>query len=199
MALPTGTIAMSDVNGEIGKAATAQTSLDEQIVRTTAATAAGLQVLPASSTISLNDLRGAQGTQVFNNMVGGVYYISSGPGQVTPLYGTHTIGTSPTTATFGSWPSGTLQLSGSGMVACNLICCNLISGAALDLINTFGYAGDYNIWWSADPSTTWPNSYLGIFSYQQTVSYSGGTAYRWFSNGTIVDISTIQSCRIAKA
>lgn len=50
MALPAGTISMSQVNTELGLSATAQISLNQAAVRTLAGVASG--------TISMNDLRG---------------------------------------------------------------------------------------------------------------------------------------------
>jgi hypothetical protein len=58
MALPTGTISMSQVNVELGRTSTASISLNETAVRTLAGVASG--------TISMNNLRGKSAQATFS-------------------------------------------------------------------------------------------------------------------------------------
>lgn len=93
MTTPTGTITMAQVNAEIGRSPTANTNMNEQIVRRLASTSAPIPTKPPSlpfltnlSTISMNDLRGKKAR----------IFASGGTILVTPTHATH-IFTSPGT------------------------------------------------------------------------------------------------------
>lgn len=156
MALPTGTITMSNVNTEVGRASTATTSLNDSIVRQTAASVSGTGVL--SGTIGMNNLLGARGTQVINGYTGGSFAPPSPPlgGR---MYGFKTSSSGPgATNTFGSIPATSESLLGNGppiVKILNFYYFNYFGVLSLAAQGTANYTGQLRVFYSTSTSS-WP-------------------------------------------
>ena len=96
MPLPTGTISLSDVNIELGRAATASINLNESPVRALAGISSG--------TISMNDLRGKSASRVMSVLI-----IGGGGGG-----GTGAAGTNSPAGGGGAGLGGAIYIAGGG-------------------------------------------------------------------------------------
>jgi hypothetical protein len=154
MALPTGTITMSNVNTEVGRASTATTSLNDSIVRETAASVSGTGVL--SGTIGMNNLLGARGTQVINGYTGGTF-APPNPGGRMWGFKTSPSGT-PVTNTFGAIPATSESLLGNGPPIAkilNFYYYNQFNRIFLAAQGTANYTGQLRVFYSTSTSS-WP-------------------------------------------
>jgi hypothetical protein len=172
MALPTGTITMADVNLEVGRASTATTSLNDSIVRQTAASTAGPSVL--SGTVSMNNLRGAKGTQVMPGY-GGVVMQT---GASTFLFG-YNLATSgaPLGMNLGSFSPAVINLLG-GQTITSLY--NRNSPASilwyLYLNTATSYTGNIKVYGSSTVNDPWPTIPIKTFIYTTPTTFTASGA-----------------------
>lgn len=181
MTLPTGTISMSEVNAELGRASSATTSLDEKNVRTTAAQISGTGVL--SGTISMNNLRGAKGTTC---LVGySPVSVQTGP---STFFNGYSSGN-------GSWsPTPVLDLAATGAVITALYTQGTPSGpfSVLSINITQTYTGSFILYGSTTVNDPWPNTLLMTLPYSSTST--------WYAPvGSAILLSNVRSVRIQKA
>ena len=193
MALPTGTILMSEVNVEVGRAPTATTSLNDTIVRQTAASTAGPSVL--SGTISMNNLRGAKGTQVIPG-VGGGFRFNAGR-SYTGYDSTSTSAGLP----YGSWsPTPVLNLMGGQIIEAFYVSFTSSGPVSnvwrLTLNTTTSYTGSIKVYGSLTVNDPWPTIPI------KTIAYAGANRF-WADGGpadsSIVDLNSSLTLRFEKA
>lgn len=175
---------MADVNTELARPATTALSLNESIVRQTAAQISGTGVL--SGQISMDNLRGAKGTKVLGGFT---------PATVTnPSSGFQYIGYR--NGIQGSWsPTPLVELVADGAIIKDFYTYYTFSSplTLLYIDRPATYTGDLIIYSSTDTNDPWPNTFFEQFSYSTFYNAWG------FSGAGTVFIGDVRSWRIQKA
>jgi hypothetical protein len=208
MTLPSsGAISMSDVNTEIGRASTAQTSLNDSFVRWTAASVAGSGVL--SGSISMSQLYGAGGTQFYD---GGFTAGNAESTGVAPynINGFKTVNgrvrlnddSSRVTVMVGSNPTTPFDLVGSGITIRSLYSASTEGSQFLYVDGTPTYTGSLQMYFATNTGE-WPTQ-NGFIVQTVILAYAGVSPWGnhfWRTAqgaGTNTGLSQMKTFRLTK-